>query len=610
MTKQIIDDSIWKDRLPAADEYYKEWETLFKCDILDKYYEGFQWRDTAGYRPYVINKIFETIQIKIATFIPTFPVYNVTSKPSNEDMLEAAGASANLKGSLLNTVVQDNKLHYAEEMEQAFKDSFLRFGMVEVGYEADWIENPNAPKPLLGKDTKTDLSPTQRRKIISEPEEIPENERVFIKHIPAKTFRIGGLDNKYLGRCGWCGYYDYINKDDLFSLPKIMNRDKLDFDSASYSDNEKRPSDKWKSNGVKIWRIWDLRAKVRLLIVDEPCVTIFQRKFDRLPLFDLRPDKRLILNGFYPVPPAFHWLSPQDEYNETREMLRKHRRRFIRKYQIAEGMIDDEELEKFETGDDGALIKVKRDDAIKPIQGAALGPENNDAIQVSADDLNRISGTSDESRGIADRTTATQATIVNQRTALRETKERDRVIKWYSEIGREIILTVRDNFTAPTVIRLSMPEGESFGQQVAEKAQTFRQIQSEDLRDGYDFKIDVDLSTMNQAAAEKEKQKLFEFTAFLQQNPYVAFSPRLVRLAAMRIGFTDEPAIAEFQQMALLMEMARMNQLAAAAGVGAGGMQMPENGGQPQQMLQEATPPDQEQIRQQVEGQMPPGMMQ
>jgi hypothetical protein len=608
MPKQIIEDSIWKERLDAADKYYKEWETTFKCDILDKYYEGFQWKHVSGYSPYTINKVYETIQIKIATFIPTFPKYDVSSKPSNEDQLEAAAASANLKGDLLNTVVQDNKLNYTEELEQAFKDSFLRFGMIEVGYEADWIENPNAPKPLLGKDTKSDLSVEARRRIRQQPDEIPENERVFVKHIPAKTFRVGGLDNKYLNRCGWCGYFDYVNRDDLLALPRLMNREKLDFSSAAVDDfSERHPHDKWKKNGVKIWRIWDFRAKLRLLIVEDPCVTVFQRKFDRIPLFDLRPDKRLILNGFYPVPPAFHWLSSQDEYNETREALRKHRKRFLRKFQIQEGMISDEELEKFETGDDGSLVKVLRDDAIKPITNANQGPENNESLQIAADDLNRISGTSDASRGVADRTTATQATIVNQRTALRETKERDRVVKWYCEIGREILLTIRDNFTTPTVIRLSMPEGETFGQSVSGKAGLFKQIQAEDLQDGYDFKIDVDLSTMNQAAADDEKKKLFEFTAFLQQNPFVAFSPFLVREAAVRIGYRNERAIAEFQQMALLMELARMQQLQAAAGVGA---QMPENGAKPAQMLQQATPPDQEQIRQQLQNMPFNGMQQ
>ena len=598
--KQIVEDSIWSERLVAADKYYKEWETLFKCDILDKYYEGFQWKSQSElhYNPYTINKVYETIQIKIASFIPTFPRYTVSSKPSNENQLESAAASANLKSDLLNTIVQEPCLNFAEEMEQAYKDHFVRFGIVEVGYEADWIANPNAPQPLLGKDTKQDLGPEARRRILSEPPELPQNERVYVKHIPAKTFRIGGMDHKYLNRCGWVGYYDYVHRDDLLSLPKLLNRDKIAAGSYRTEDSDKNTiGEKYKAAGIKIWKIWDFRTSMRLLLVsggddDSGVTTAFQRKFTRCPLFDIRPDKRLQVAGFYPIPPAFHWLSPQDEYNETREMLRTHRRRFIRKFQIQEGMVDDEELEKFETGADGALVKVKKDGAIKPIENADLGKALEESAQLAADDLNRISGTSDESRGVADRTTATQATIVNQRTALRETKDRDRVVKWYCEIGREILLTVQENFTGQTIVKMMSPEGEQFAGSVQpDRAGAFRFVKSEDLKDGYDFRIDVDLSTMSQAAAQDEKQKLFEFTAWLQQNPYVAFSPYLVREGAVRIGYRNEKAIAEFQQMALLMELGRMNQLQAAV--------MPATGGA-QQMMQQATPPAQEQIRQQL----------
>jgi hypothetical protein len=606
--KQIIDDTIWSDRITAADKYYKEWETLFKCQILDKYYEGFQWKSQSelAYNPYTINKVYETIQIKIASFIPTFPKFTVGSKPQNEDQLEGASASANLKSDLLNTITENEALNYADEMEQAYKDSFFRFGMIEVGYEADWIINPNAPRPLLGKDTDTGLSEKQRRKILEEPPEIPQEERVFVKHIPAHTFRIGGMDSKYLNRCGWVGYYDYVNQDDLLSLPKIMNKDKVSAGLFRSSEDERNViGEKYKGNGIKIWRIWDFRAMVRLLIVDSPMVTVFQRKFSRCPLFDLRPDKRLQVAGFYPIPPAFHWLSPQDEYNETREMLRTHRRRFIRKYQIMEGMVDDEELEKFETGGDGALVKVKRDGAIKPIDNADLGNSVTEAIQTSADDLNRISGTSDESRGVADRTTATQATIVNQRTALRETKDRDRIVRWYCSIGREILLVVRDNFTKKTLVKLTSPEGEFFGGsiQIDNMKSSYRFVLGEDLKDGYDFRIDVDLSTVSQAAAQDEKQKLFEYTAFLQQNPYVAFSPYLVREAAMRIGYRNERAIKEFQQMALMMELGRMQQLKSALVPQQAAA--PQGSGGAQQLLQQATPPAQEQIRQQIQGQVP-----
>lgn len=619
--KQIISDDIWSDRLKAAEPYFQEWNKLFKGDILDRYYEGFQWKSQMelAYNPYVINKVYETIQIKIAQFIPTFPKYLVSSRPANEqEDLEAAAASANLKEDLLNTIVGDNKLNFSAEFEQAYKDSFVRFGMLEVGYDADWIVNPNAPKPLLGKDAETQLTPEQRRRIRQEPPELPQNERIYIKHIPSKTFRVGGIDHRYLNRCGWCGYYEFVHHDEILSLPKLLNRDKVLGASGGYA-NPDREGLMGMSSGLgfaggqdfrrgllKVWRIWDMRAKVRLMIIDDPCITIFQRKFDRLPLFDFRPDPRLIGEGFYPVPPAYHWLSPQDEYNETREMLRTHRRRFIRKFQVMEGMVDDEELEKFETGGDGACIKTKRADAIQPIQNADLGNVVAETIQTSADDLREISGTSGDERGVSDRGTATEANIVNQKASMRENKDRDRVVAWYCQVGREILLCVRDNFTQKTISRVTSPEGESFAGQVQANSPKYRWVASEDLSDGYDFRIDVDLTSMSVTAQQDEKQKLLEYTAYLQQNPFVAFSPYLVREAAYRIGYRNEKAIAEFQQMALLMELSRMQQLQGALQPAP----PPQNGASGQRVLAQATPPAQEQIRQQMQNMPLPGAQQ
>jgi hypothetical protein len=387
-----------------------------------------------------------------------------------------------------------------------------------------------------------------------------------------------------------------------------MNRDKVEQATVSDSEESNRETVRhdtaeYARNSLKIWHIWDLKAELRLLVLDSPKVTVFQKKYDFLPLFDLRPDRRLITNGFYPIPPAFHWLSPQDEYNETREMLRAHRRRFVRKFQVIEGMIDDEELEKFETGPDGALIKVKRENSITPVENADLGQSVEQSIATSADDLNRISGTSDESRGVADRTTATQANIVNQRTGIRDGKERDRVVKWFSHIGRAVLLIVREKFTGKTLAKLSQAEGESFLGSINPNKPLYRYITAEDLKDGYDFKIDVDVTSMSTTAQVDEKKKLLEYLSVLTQFPMVAFSPYLVREIAYRVGYRNEKAIAEFQQMALLMELARMNQLKAQANPAP--PQMPQPGNAPQQITQQATPPGAEQIRNQLTNQLP-----
>ena len=176
MPRQIIKDNIWRARINDANRYYESWEKLFKCRLLDDYYEGIQWRSQRqlGYNPYVINKVYETIQIKLADFIPTFPKYLVSTRPSNEeDNLEAAAFSANIKQDTLNTLIQNEASHFSEEIELAYKDHFTRFSIIEVGYSADWIINPRADKPLLDSNVDSGSSGKNRYKVKREPDELP-----------------------------------------------------------------------------------------------------------------------------------------------------------------------------------------------------------------------------------------------------------------------------------------------------------------------------------------------------------------------------------------------------------------------------------------------------
>lgn len=601
MPKQTIDDQLWVDRIASANLYYKKWENLYKCSILEDYYEGRQWKSlNSEYTPYTINKIYETIQIKLDSFIPEFPQYLVAPRPGSSDYdLETAGQSANLKQDVLNTIIGDDKEVFSEELKAAYKDSFFRFGIIEVGYAADWIINPNAPRPLLKGDVdKRALG--QQSRIFKEPTELPVNERIYFKHVPAKNFRVGGIDHKYLHRCTWCGYYEWVDRNDLLSIRSLMNRTLVETAQGHLEDEVTGDkSDKGqKGNAVKVWHIWDNKAKLRLIVLDEPRVTVFQRPLKRLNIFDFRPDLSVKIDGFYPIPPVWHWLSAQDETNETREQLRAHRRRFIRKYQVVEGYMDDEEIQKFETGGDGTIVKVKKENAITAIQDAPLGAALDKAVVTSADDLNQISGTSAEVRGVADRTTATQANIITQKSSVRENAERDRIAKWVIKIGRETLLVVREKFTLGIWVNLTSDNKESMMGEVQANQKALQWVSSEDLNDGYDFRIDIDVTTLSSISQEIEKKKFLEFLAITTQFPQVALSPKLIRECAYRVGYRNEAVIKEMQSMALLHQFSTMSGIAQATGAAGQGQQTA------QQINSKNTPPQLEQTRNQLQNQL------
>lgn len=612
MAKQIIEDRGWRERLDSAERYYKKWAALFKCDKLEKYYEGFQWaqqRDS-GENPYVFNEIYETIQIKIGQFIPNVLKYDISATLGNADFDLAAGAaSAKTKEDVLNTITHNTKQHFHDEIEQAFKDHFFRFGLIEVGYESDWIINPRAAKPLLD----TDIGPEgdkQRPKVKFEPPELPVNERIYFKHVPAKRFRIGGMDHKYLEECTWCGYYEWVNKSDLLALPKLMNRQKLVNSATSWPDSGTFSKDDYDfKNGeaVKIWHIWHNRAMQRLIVLDSPCCTIYQKPFKRLPLMDYRPDRRVSDESFYPIPPVFHWLSPQDEINETREQLRKHRRRFIRKFQVQAGMVEDEEIEKFESGQDGALVKVKQPQAISAIDNPDLGPALDKAIVTSSDDLNKLSRTSAEVRGVADRTTATQANIINQQASIGEDSDRDRIGCWYEKIGREALLLVRDKFTVGIWAQMKQNVGEQLFQTVQNQPETYKWVTTEELNDGYDFKVTIDVTSLTPASAQKEQQNFLLFLGIVNQFPQIAMSPILIREAAYRCNYRNEKAIAEMQKMALMHQFSMQMQMQQQGGGGGQGGQGGQQSPMAQQIMARHTPNTIEKVRNQLQQQVQGG---
>lgn len=592
MPKQTTSDEIWENRISAGEKYFEAWETLFKCKLLAEYYEGFQWAEQTD--QYVINKIFENIQIKLDEFIPTFPKFELTPKPGSSDFdLDTAVLATQLKQDVLNTIISNDKIHYQAEIKASYKDHYFYFGLYEVGYSADWILNPNAAKGLTNKDSDKNARFTTKVKYVVQPELLPISERVYFKYIPAKSFRVFGMDHPQLSRCDSYGYYEYVHKEDLLVLKKLLNRDKIETASATvYSKNEQgqRSNDMQDINIVKIWHIWDNKAKERLIILDDPCVTIFVKKLERQNIFDYRPDLRVTVDSFYPVPPVFHWLSSQNELNETRQQLKKHRRRFNRQHQVAEGQIDQGEIDKFEEGIDGALIMVKREGAISPILNAPLDSSNAQATVTSSSDLNEISGISSNDRQIADRTTATESNIINQRANVRQVAERDRVAYWICQGGREVLLLARDKFILGIWAEITTDNKETLLSEIQQNKTAYQFVTSEDLKDGFDFKIDIDVSSMSVSAKQEEKQSFMEFLAIVAQYPAIAMSPTLVREAALRVGYRNEKVIKEMQKMALLQQAGVQSQVP--------GLQ-PGNPNA-QGITAQQTPNSMEQIRQQI----------
>lgn len=563
----------WQARIQEANKQYDEWEEKFKCKKLYDYYENFQWvNHTGGYRPYTLNLFHSTIKIKLASFLFQRPEFLVTPEPGHSHWdMDFAVQSAQLKQDTLNTIIKNPNVKFAQTLRRASLDSFFRFSIIEVGYAADW-RNPLKDDPYLNSWDDPDGTPEDKLRVKVQ-NEVPINERFFVKRIKPWRFRVSVSDAEDLDDHEWCGYWQYYYTETLKKTPGINFPD--NYDGSVYSSSEIGSFSRDRQSGLflsnrpsrpvcKVWHIWDQVTKKRKLILDssrDEDYCLWEQNFERLPLIDLRWDLRE--EGFYPIPPAWYWLSSQDEINESREQIRSYRRRFTRKFQVLKGMMDQEEQEKFTSGPDGIVVEVKQMDALKAIENPEIGTTSENALIQAKDDFNIVSGTSAEARPGGDRETATKSQITDQRSKIRESAEQLDFTNFAALVGREILAQAGEKLVEGLWIKYTSNPSEGVLQDMQVNQPLFKWIKAQDLSDGYDCTVAVDVKNATPAAMEAEQTSFVNFVMFLKNAPMVAMSPDLIRETAYRFGYKNEKIIHQMQQVALLSMAAKASQAGA-----------------------------------------------
>lgn len=584
------------------------------CDLLEDYWEGRQWQQvgiaTTSYKPYVLNLVYSTIKIKLANIIYQNPEFSLTPKPGHGDWDgEMASRSAEIKEAALNTVIQHPKVHFVKNLRLSALDSFFRFGILEVGYSADW-QNPSKTPLSVTSDDDPEICLDDAKVI--EDEEVPVNERTYFKHIKARRFRVSTDDSPILDQCNWCGYYSFIRKSVLaktkgIDLPRDIKNEYFSsgFDSNRWikrSQNDTRISDLIESNAyLKVWRIWDNIKKEKIMLLEtQGYPIIWSDKFERLPFPNVSWDERAPSKentGFYPMPPVFQWLSSQDEINQAREQLRNYRKRFTRKF-WANKNVPTDELSKLSNNVDGEVIQVKGnavgEQSLGSISNPEIGVTITDSMQISASDLNLITGTSANARQAVDRTTATESKIIDVRAQVRESVEQMDFSSFVVEAGRECLLTMHERFSEGMWIKLTTDPSEDFMSEIQDSSAVYQYITNQEITDGsYDWDIDINVVNGTPAQMAEEEQKFMKFLTIVMQMPQVALSPILLREVAAKVGYKNERVIREMQKAATMKLISQVQ-----GGVGSGG------DGSQQSMQQNANPNPTGEIQKQLQNQL------
>jgi hypothetical protein len=572
----------WTHKIRAATDYFKKWEQKFDCQKLDKYYEGFQnTLAEQGLDTYTLNLFESTFAIKKPNVMFKQPIFYVEPRPGAADTLpEAAMDFATNAEDLLNTIALDPRTELAESLEMAILDAGSYFGVIEVSFGLK-----SQPNPVAG-----DIDEFGEK----EPNDIVSDEWMHVKRIPAHRFRVGGNDCATFEKADWCGYYEYMRTKDLTAKNGFKNIDQVDYPGTrtdefitEYSEDDNHITTK--GDIMLVWRIWDNIEKMAY-IMTEKGVILYEEEFDRLPLFDLRFKRRR--KGWYPIPFFYNWKSPQDEINESREQLRAARRRAKRMWTITEGQISNDELDKLTSGPDGTVVFTRDNAQLNPVQYPPLDASIGTVLQVSKDDFNIVSGTSAEARGQSDRTTATQASIIDSRARIRDNEERELVAQWICKIGREILKQVRENFTLPMAVK-SFHDLGGFFKDIPEIEYQWKMIQAEDIG-VYDYSVTLSVESISPVANDQTKKNFMEFVALISQYPIISSHPVLIKEAAFRTDYHNNKVIKAFQEAAAIQLVGRM-----------GGMPGEEQGNPSDNMAQQTTqqmqPPTQTEIQNQMD---------
>ncbi len=544
----------WETRLIRATKDYDRWAKEYEVERCAKYYLGKHWHgvpvDQAQKR-YAINMVFATVEAQLPSLLFSKPKVSVDPKPARvqEPGSDAAGR-ATLIESTLQTFIDDRDVHFTYETTLALRDVYPRFGVIEVGYTADWIDNPNADKPVLKEHSNDPLleddgTPVAQPKKVLKP---GTREQLYVRRIPAKSLRVSPGRNQLLAN-DWVGYSEWHYVEDVKANPDYTGTADLEATGtlATHDDSvtSEDPDAQRYTDHVKLWKIWDLRARTRIVIAEGGTVPLQTKPFTDCPLAVLKFFE--IEDAFYPLPPVYNWLSAQDEINETREAMKNHRRRFTRRY-MREPSVGKTEFEKLETGEDGVCIEVGKVDPspIMPIPDADLSAQNTTVeLALTKDDFQQVAGVSGEARGTPQADTATQANIINVREQIRESRARGLVAEWLGDICRLMLLTIKEKMQLGMMVKLTVdpflpaaqpppppsPPGApgqppTVGQPPqatpqARAAQEWREVQAEDLGE-LDVDISIDVASLSPVAEDTQRQSWSQVLALLTNPQLVA----------------------------------------------------------------------------------------
>lgn len=563
------DVKLWMKRIRASDKAREDWEARYEVSRCREYWAGIQ-RDDPGAgneRRAQVNRILPTIRQRIPSLYFYYPQVRVTASPAKSDTpQETVDDKAQLLQDTVNSLLRDPRCGLKEQTLISLKEAHWAFGCIEVGYSADFIDNPAL------KDAAPPLKEDEHTEGVAEYKKIIKDEWFWTRRIPPRQVLVSAPECTVVEENDWLGYWEYQNVEDVKKAPAYKNK----MDLKGGSDPERREGTEAENQitDVKLYKIWDQRTRTRYVFAEGHDKCLLKESYDRVPLFFLRfevePDK------FRPIPPIYNLLGAQDQTNCGEEALRLDLKTRVRRYTVERDKILPSEAQKLENNDPNEWIFREANtspEVIAPIAQPQLSGEIMAMLQHTRQNFDELSGIGAESRQVSSSDTATQAAIMNQRQTIQDSFDRSMVAQWLGQIARELMLLAIDKMTLPKWVALNTDvNSPAVLQDAMAITQQVQQITMQNLQDAHDdlrWDVSVDVESLS-PVSEQEKQAQWMQTLNLISNPAVApllaLSPELLKRTLDLNGIKNAKDQAAVGQA--LMRQAQMQMAMAQAKMG------------------------------------------
>ena len=638
----------WKKRWTAAITLNKDWMEKYEVERCYAYWIGDQLvkkTDAFGNRIAMVNKIHPEVANNIPSIYYYRPYARLTAQPEYTDTPGTQIESdTQLLQDTVNHLIRDEETQFREATFLALKEAHWGMGTVEVGYSAEFVDAPTADKPPLKekKDTKTGKPPVADTSIqqtlpgmsinpdgtatpdmgmapgmpaqappmgaalagppaidqesadladeLAALQEQLKSEKFYVKHIPCNQILVGAADMPITMNNDWIGYYEDVLLEDVKASPAYKNNKDLKAATGPETDKDPRKgSDADRSVGdkIRLYKIWDLRTKTRWVFAEGADKELLKKPYKRLPLKFLRFD--VDPYHFLPRPLLVSKLGPQDEYNDSREYLRKIRKGTVPRYTYDEDAIDKKQMEKLESGEMGTYVPrhAGTHSVIEPVQQPSFSENAIQTLTLSDKEFADVGGVGGDAK-VAQTKTATQAKIAETKNQTQDNFDRLTFSDFLSSVCRELLALAVENMSVDRVIALNVaPDAILMDPSVtAPVAQSFARINADILKSkesGIEWAVVIDIDSLSPVSEEEKFQKWMQGLGLLG-NPVLArlfsVSPILLQQTLKYMGMrsaNDQAMILGAMQQVVQMEA----QLAAQGQNAAPGVSPQAGGGAP-----------------------------